>query len=144
MPVVEPYALSDRFSTAGKINLNHQILPFTYLKRPTGLIALLKAEKLIAVPNDKASVYKGVVGANDKASAQSTDQYRLDIDATKTLAQFGTDYFDSGRILRSASEICDIPIIPVGQTANGMTAFCASHTLTADNLRERIYTTLYP
>jgi type II secretory pathway pseudopilin PulG len=144
MPVVEPYALSDRFSTAGKINLNHQILPFTYLKRPTALRALLKAEKLIAIPNDKASVYKATVEANQKASAASGDQYRLDFDATKTLEQLDDSYFNDGKIFRSASEICDIPIIPVGQTASGMTAFWADHALTADNLRERIYTTLYP
>lgn len=144
MPVVEPYALSDRFSTAGKINLNHQILPFTYLKRPTALLALLKTEKLIAIPNNKASVYKATVESNDKASAASDDQYRLDIDATKTLEQFDSGYFDSGKIFRSATEICDIPIIPAGQTASQMTAFWASHALTADNLRERIYTTLYP
>ncbi len=31
MPVVQPYAISDRFSTAGKINMNYQILPFTYM-----------------------------------------------------------------------------------------------------------------
>jgi uncharacterized protein (TIGR02600 family) len=144
MPIVEPYAISDRFSTAGKINLNYQILPFTYLKRPTALIALLKAEKLTAIGNDRVNVYKGTVGTNDKASAQSSDQFRLNIDAAKTLAQFDSKYFEAGEIFRSASEICDIPIVPVGSNAGGMDSFWAAHALTADNLRERIYTTLYP
>ncbi len=144
MPVVEPYAISDRFSTAGKINLNYQIVPFTYLKRPTALIALLKAEKLTAIPNNKVATYKATVGASDKASAQTSDQFRLDIDATKTLAQFDSKYFEAGEIFRSASEICDVPIVPVGGDAGAMDSFWTSHALTADNLRERIYTTLYP
>lgn len=144
MPVVEPYAISDRFSTAGKINLNHQILPFTYLKRPTGLIAVLKSEKLTAIPNSKAAVYKGVVGTNDKAGAQTKDQYRLEIDVDETLRQLDANYFDQGKIFRSATEICDVPIVPVGQKPETMETFWSSHALTADNLRERIYTTLYP
>ena len=144
MPVVEPYAISDRFSTAGKINLNHQILPFTYIKRPTGLVAVLKCEKVAAIPNSKASVYKGVVGSNDFASKQTHDNYRLDIDIDETLKQLDTEYFDQGKIFRSATEICDVHIVPVGQKAENMESFWSSHALTADNLRERIYTTLYP
>ena len=42
MPVVEPYAISEPFSTAGKINLNYQILPFTNIKRATGIHSLRK------------------------------------------------------------------------------------------------------
>ena len=41
MPVVEPYAISDPFSTDGKVNLNYQIMPFGYLKRSTALRAEL-------------------------------------------------------------------------------------------------------
>ncbi|MFZ4779726.1 MAG: hypothetical protein ACOYM3_30575, partial [Terrimicrobiaceae bacterium] len=61
MPVVEPYAISDRFSTAGKINMNYQILPFTYIERSTGMRAVLKAERLAAIPNTLANTYKGDV-----------------------------------------------------------------------------------
>ena len=45
MPVVEPYAISEPFETRGKINMNYQILPFTYIKRATALHALFKSEK---------------------------------------------------------------------------------------------------
>ncbi len=31
MPTVEPYAISEPFSTAGKVNMNYQILPYTYI-----------------------------------------------------------------------------------------------------------------
>ncbi len=41
MPVVEPYAITQDFATAGKLNLNYQIAPFTYIKRQTGMYALL-------------------------------------------------------------------------------------------------------
>lgn len=52
MPVVAPYAISEPFSTAGKINMNYQILPFTYIKRQTGLYAVLKHERILAVPSN--------------------------------------------------------------------------------------------
>lgn len=134
MPVVEPYAISDRFSTSGKINLNYQILPFTYIKRSTGLRALFKSEKVTAIPNNKAASYKG--GTNP-------DLFRKDIDADVTLGQFEAR-FDAGEVFRSASEICDAHIVPVGQAVAGMQAFWTANALTGDNTRERIYTTLYP
>jgi uncharacterized protein (TIGR02600 family) len=134
MPVVEPYAISDRFSTSGKINLNYQILPFTYIKRSTGLRALLKSEMVTAISNAKSLSYKG--GAN-------TDLFRKEIDAEATLGQFESR-FDAGNVFRSASEICDVHVVPVGQTVAGMAAFWTANALTGDNTRERIYTTLYP
>jgi uncharacterized protein (TIGR02600 family) len=57
MPVVEPYALSEPFSTAGKVNLNYQIVPFRYIRRATGIHALLKGEVLKAVPTADAPNY---------------------------------------------------------------------------------------
>jgi uncharacterized protein (TIGR02600 family) len=50
MPVVQPYAISEPFATGGKINMNYQILPFTYIKRQTGLYAVLKNERMLCVP----------------------------------------------------------------------------------------------
>ena len=41
MPVVEPYAITENLATAGKINLNYQIAPFTYITRKTALYGLL-------------------------------------------------------------------------------------------------------
>ena len=51
MPVVEPYPISEAFSTAGKINLNYQIVPFTYVTRQTGLYAVMKSTKITAIPS---------------------------------------------------------------------------------------------
>ena len=150
MPVVEPYPISDRFSTAGKINMNYQILPFTYIERSTGMRAALKAERLPAIPITKGIYYKGS-GKNDTHTAIS---YRLPIDRDGTLTQFQTK-FAAGQIFKSASEICDIHILPskdgngnaITKTVADMTSptgFWADYALTGDNLREHIYTTLYP
>jgi len=134
MPVAEPYAISEPFSTAGKINMNFEILPFTYLTRSTGLYAILKGEKIAAVRDNRAMFYR---------LSTNTVDIRMDIDIPSTLTQF-TDRFASGDIFRSATEICDLWIVPKGESVSSMTSFWSSHRLTGDNLRERIYTTLYP
>ena len=51
MPVIEPYAISEPLSTAGRINMNYQLAPFTYIKRTTGIYAFLKSDQMLAVPN---------------------------------------------------------------------------------------------
>jgi len=53
MPVVEPYAISEPLSTAGKINLNYQIVPFTNITRATGLHALMKGEFMTTLPRNE-------------------------------------------------------------------------------------------
>jgi uncharacterized protein (TIGR02600 family) len=52
MPVVEPYAISEPLSTAGKINLNYQIMPFTNIRRATALHALMKGEFITTIPKN--------------------------------------------------------------------------------------------
>ncbi len=51
MPVVEPYAISEPLSTAGKINMNFQMLPFAHIRRATALHALMKGEMFQALPD---------------------------------------------------------------------------------------------
>ena len=137
MPVVEPYAISEPFATAGKINMNYQILPFSYMERSTGIRAALKAEKIAAIPTAKGLTYKTTTGGKIMS-----DVFRLEIDRNETLKQFQS-LFDSGKIFRSATEICDLHIVPNGKTVSAMSSFWTSHALTGDNLREKIYTTLY-
>lgn len=142
MPVVEPYVISEPFSTAGKVNMNYQILPFTNIERSTGMRAVLKGEKLAAIPITSAGAYK-------KASELTADTFRLPIDAAETLKQFSAR-FANGNVFRSASEICNLYMIPAGETVtaggdwDNRNTFWDDHRLTGDNLRERIYTTLYP
>lgn len=134
MPVVEPYAISEPLATAGKINMNHQIVPFTYIERTTALRGLLRSERVLAVPTASANVYK--------SSTVSTN-YRKVIDADETLKQFKTR-FDDGEIFRSPSEICSLFLVPEGETLSNMPNFWNLNKLTADNSREHPYATLYP
>ncbi|HSJ02946.1 MAG TPA: Verru_Chthon cassette protein A, partial [Verrucomicrobium sp.] len=137
MPVVEPYAISEPFSTAGKINMNYRLAPFSYIKRATGLHAVLKSERLLAIPTDAGMTYK------DYASAASNTGWRLRIDARETLEQFETR-FNTGKIFRFPSEICEQYLIPEGQTKADMATFWAAHKLTGDNSLERPYANIYP
>ncbi len=150
MPIVEPYAISTPFATAGKINLNCQIVPFDYIKRQTGLHALFKGERVITIPDNAGMAYKS--GGNS--------EYRRPIDAVETMKQF-EHRFKRGELFRSGSEICEIYLVPKGQklgepqsipTPAGDPAFdypvmrdyWKTHRLTGDNLKERPYASIYP
>lgn len=132
MPVVEPYAISEPFSTAGKINMNYQIVPYTYIRRAIGMAALLRAERVTAIPSNQAQKYK------DDGSVHA-ETYRQEIDIPETLSQFDT-LFAGGGLFRSSSQICEKYLVPKGQTVAGMSAFWTSNSLTGDNVRERPYT----
>lgn len=147
MPIVEPYAISEPLSTAGKINLNQQIVPFTWVQRNTGLYAVLKQEKVVSVPNTDADVYK----------SGGTDTYRRPINIPDTLKQLDFRFSNADGTglyaFRTPAEICDMHIIPNDATTDtatkasldqSMANYWAGHALTGDNSRERIYTTVYP
>jgi len=164
MPVVEPYAISEPLSTAGRINMNYLIVPFNYINRDTGLRAVLKSEQISSISDVQAKNYKTV---NLTSPAQTPIRFPVNIDAT--LSQFYARRFNNKDIFRSPSEICDIDIVPndssrpstenpvstttVASLATGpiradmdtyWNSTTAGHRLTGDNLRERIYATLYP
>ncbi|HRJ07725.1 MAG TPA: Verru_Chthon cassette protein A [Prosthecobacter sp.] len=60
MPVVEPYAISESLSTAGKINMNYQMMPFTHIRRATAVHAVMKGEVFAALPNTDYELSKDV------------------------------------------------------------------------------------
>jgi uncharacterized protein (TIGR02600 family) len=140
MPVVEPYAISQPFSTAGKINLNYQIVPFTYINRATGLHAVMKATKFAAFDPSISNNYKNL----DVSGWQPTvpDQRRA-IDMAKTLAEFEAK-FKNNEIFKSATQICEMNLVPSEVSgASGMRAFWQANFFTGDNLREKPYVDLY-
>ena len=147
MPVVQPYAISEPLSTAGRINMNYQIVPYTYIERNTGLRAALKALDVISVPDADAAVYK-VHNVNSPTPANA-HVYRLPVNADATLKEFDAR-FAAKDLFRSASEICGIDLVPVdagapaSPTRANMDAYWATHRLTGDNSRERPYADLYP
>ncbi|PTY03627.1 hypothetical protein DB346_07085 [Verrucomicrobia bacterium LW23] len=158
MPVVEPYAISTPLATAGRINMNSLIVPFTYINRDTGLRAAMKSQKMTCIPNNRGDLYKTYQNPSGYSpttggNAPLNVQVRFPIDMDKAMRQFRSR-FDSGDIFRSASEICAIDLLPSGLTtpaappANPTRAnvdtFWNSYGYTGDNSRERPYVNLYP
>jgi uncharacterized protein (TIGR02600 family) len=154
MPVVEPYAISEPFSTAGKINMNYQIVPFNYIQRDTGVRAVLGSELIARVNKayakqtdnyNQAPLYKGQPGTNPPSIAGKAQNARLPVDLKETLKQF-EDKFTSWDIFRSAAEICDIYLVPKGYTWPNFAAdwYGEDFALVGDNVREKPYANVYP
>ncbi len=164
MPVVEPYAISEPMATAGKINMNYQIVPFSHIKRDTGLRALMKSVKITAInPNQTVtqsynssaagkliSDYKRGGNINNRSSGDWGGgvgaKVRYNINMTETLKQFDTERFDKKKAFISASEICEIPLVPEDPSvtsAAGLSTFWANNLLTGDNSLERPYAHMY-
>lgn len=151
MPIVEPYPISEPFSTSGKINMNYQIVPFTYLTRNTGIRAVMKATNIMAIPTDQGHSYKY------EPKLPPDFRYTINVDEnTGTLKGF-QNRFQSGDIFRSASEICDISLVPQylvntkpptpapgSPTYANMASWWNAYKLTGDNVREQPYGHIYP
>ncbi len=152
MPVVEPYAISEPFSTAGKVNINYPIAPFSYITRSTGIRSALQSVRVSAFPAADVDTYKTklIAGKN----------YRYPVDRDETIKAFD-DYFaayargDHNKgFFKSASEICDRFLYPKGATNTGLVKwntgetairnFWDNNTLTGDNVREKPYADIYP
>jgi uncharacterized protein (TIGR02600 family) len=140
MPIVEPYAISEPSSTAGRINMNYQILPFTNITRTSSLRACLDSVMLSAVSSAiPANLDKYKNTGNYTTNPNS--RYRLSSNETLT---FFDSRFTGGDIFKSPAEICDIPLVPVGSTASTVNTFWDDKLVTGDNLRESPYKHLYP
>ena len=159
MPIVEPYAISEPLSTAGKINLNYVIAPFGYVKpaaapngasyieRKTGLHAILKPVMMLLVPGNAPNY----AHAPDDPT-QTQTPFRFAIDRTATLKEIEKRIETKG-LFHTASEICEVPLFPVGATGtpsapssspNIWQSFWNNYSLTGDNGRERPYAMIYP
>ena len=142
MPVVEPYAISQPFATAGKINLNYQIVPFTYINRSTGVHAVMKSTRFAALTLEDSRVYKPLDATGTGIPPTASDR-RQPIDMAATLKAFDAR-FQNNEIFRSASQICEMNLVPTGETDASMAAFWKNKfAFTGDNLREKPYADLY-
>lgn len=136
MPVVEPYAISEPLSTAGKINLNYQIMPFTNIRRATGLHALMKGEFVTAIPNNddvnNAKGFRSSTNADwsngkgdqfyDETSNGGSKFWHRPINIGATLGQFDQKFNMASRpsihsasysgLFRSPTQICEMHLIP--------------------------------
>ncbi len=139
MPVVEPYAISTPFATAGKINLNYKIEPFRYIRRDTGIRAVMKSTKFLALAASDATMYKPIDPGNGR---QRIPNRRQSIDLDATLEEFEAK-FANNDVFRSASQICEINLIPPRERSATMANFWKKFPLTGDNVREKPYVDLY-
>ncbi len=148
MPVVEPYAISEPLSTAGRVNMNDRIAPFGYITRSTALRAALKSTMVTAIRTDDVGNYKNFSNTTT-SNGSGTYRYRINPDESSgTLKFFETRFShpDLGGLFVSPTEICDIPLVPVisGVNAEGMSTFWNDYRLSGDNVRETPYAHLYP
>jgi uncharacterized protein (TIGR02600 family) len=152
MPQVQPYAISEPFSTAGKVNLNYQIFPFTYIDRSTAIQSVLASEKVAEVPTTDGTSYK-----YDKQTALGTAnttgmgqvRYPLNLSETNgTLRQF-VQNFANWTVFKSAAEICNVYLVPSNITTWTTDALAQAgwygtgFGLVGDNTRERPYADIY-
>jgi hypothetical protein len=170
MPVIEPYAISERFSSAGKVNLNTQIVPFGHIRRETAMHSLLASEELLAIPNAGAMFYKQWDHSNSDWSWFPHERppnspwfipvsgwnrnvsYRRPVDVGQTLRQweeiFSGERTGTPTLFRSATELCEQHLVPVGTTLEqmrqeGAAGYWGRHEATGENARERHYANLY-
>ena len=155
MPVIEPYPISEPLSTDGRINMNYQIVPFTYIERSTGIRAVFKSQRMLTIPDSVADLYKKRSAA--EGLQRQTFSVWVPLDVDKTLLGF-KKRFNEGGIFRSASEICSLYLYPARKArttdsfalpeyddeGTSIRNFWANHRVTGDNSRERPYAEIYP
>tara|TARA_B100000927_G_scaffold55594_3_gene42552 strand:- start:15337 stop:20055 length:4719 start_codon:yes stop_codon:yes gene_type:complete len=165
MPVVEPYAISEPLSTAGKINMNYQMAPFLHIDRNTALRGIMRSEFMAILPNRFHTDYKHRWG---KGHRERGGNFTLELRSLRSVVhetgvfkQFD-DRFNNGEdLFKSATEICEIHLpavevadlyglpsrasaqIPTVSAENmGAGRFWDTMSLTSDNSRERPYANL--
>jgi uncharacterized protein (TIGR02600 family) len=137
MPVIGPYAISDSWSTAGKINMNFQIVPFTYINRSTAMYAAMKGELITTIPQTDATITavsqrKGGTATSSYKEAKDSGLWpvlyfsekdnkywhrHIDLETTTNLMKARMDMdsaypIEAQGLFRSASQICEVHLVP--------------------------------
>lgn len=147
MPIVEPYPISEPLSTAGKVNLNFQMAPFSHITRSTALRGALKPVLVAGV--DDRSTQLNFPANNDKTykTPKWVDginmQTRFEISANQTISEFQRR-FDAGDIFRASTEVSTVSLVPQDQIGDpiSVSTFWNDRKATSDTLREQPYTAL--
>lgn len=155
MPVVEPYAISEPFSTAGKINLNSRLMPFgNYIRRETAMHALLQSARITVMPERLVGErgYADLSFSSDYSLSKDTNAptytTRFPVNTVETLDLIraraeGTDGSNK-RVYLSDAEICSVDLVPEGFLKGNLASFWADKRTTGDNSREAPYSSLVP
>ena len=145
MPVVEPFAVSEPLSTAGKVNLNFQITPFTHITRSTALRGALKPLLIPAVRD--SSINTSSAPENNykynKYSDGANLMIRNKISMNATISEFESR-FNGGEIFRSGSDVTTVSLVPSDSSGNAINpnTFWSTRRATSDTLREQPYVSL--
>ncbi len=125
-------AVCDQYAAGNGGANQHELLivPFTYINRDTGLRAAMKSQMVTAIPNTAEGTYKLHANpANGYGGSLTNTRYTINMDSTLSqfLARFyntnGTQGADGAPdIFRSASEICDVDLVP-NDTTGGTSTF---------------------
>jgi hypothetical protein len=162
MPVVEPYAISEPFSTMGKVNMNYVIAPFgyakgdngnnpdtqnprSYIRRDTALRGTMKSTFVMAVPST-------IEDSAHRENPQAVNiQLRYPIHMNRTMEEFETRLKSKDEqyaLFRSASEICTIDLYPSTSPTTApninWNTYWTTNGMTGDNMRERPYAHIFP
>jgi uncharacterized protein (TIGR02600 family) len=109
MPTVEPRLMSAAFATEGKINLNFQMIPFTWLERSTGIHAALQGVQIPAIPHNAAGLYKQpMVGGIPSADPP---EFLYEVNVEETLRAM-RGLFTRGEVFTHPSDICAYYLVP--------------------------------
>ena len=170
MPIVEPYAISEPLSTGGKVNLNFDIVPFQHIQRSTALRGVFRSEMMLCIPNKWHADYKHNRGRgrgyhwrdNPYGGNLQGKRLRAAIREDDTIEQFYDRFENGANLFKSASEICEIHLVPeevsarlnlgskgsigsyvptTAQMSNGK--YWRDHSVVGDNSRERPYTNIH-
>lgn len=139
MPVIDPYPISDPLSTAGKVNLNFQLMPFNHVHRTTALRGAMKPIMLSAVRDSLASgnlTYK-----HGEYDQPVNEQIRFPLNLDETMAEF-SEVFSQGNFFRSATAVSETSFVPEGQSRSDLDSWWSTRRITSDTLREQPYTAL--
>ena len=143
MPQAQPYAISEPFSTAGKVNLNYQIFPFTYIDRSTAIQSVLSSEKVAQVGATSAGTYKNYTSGMAGSARAALNLSEVD----GTLRGF-VQRFNSFDFFKTAGEFCEVYLVPQGQSWGSdsvaqSTWYGTNYALVGDNTREKPYADIY-
>lgn len=110
-PVVEPAFLSPAFSTQGKVNMNFQMIPFTWIERSTALHAVFKGVRIPAIPSSARELYKT---PTDPAAGVATavPEFLYEVNVPQTLAAFRGRFATQEGVFIHPSEICSVHLKP--------------------------------
>lgn len=154
MPVVEPYAISEPLSSNGRVNLNHRLAPFGYVKvngrsyieRSTALHGVLKSMWQMTIPNGMSN------SAHSEEPLKANGIVRQEIDRFATIEKVINPRLDSKKYFKSPTEVCELDLLLLGASNSGgrfdnpssRQTFWRTHDQTGDNMRERPYSQIYP